>query len=139
MGGYLAALYASRHPEVEKLVMMAPAFHFQNRWPEMMGADAVRRWEETGEMEVFHYAAGGPRKVGWQLASDAARWDPAPPVRQPALLFHGVRDQTVPIAGSELYAATYPNVILQAYDAGHELTEVMGEMWERTARFLEIG
>src|SRR5277367_2393224 len=33
LGGYLAALYAARHPEtVEKLIMMAPAFHFPRRW-----------------------------------------------------------------------------------------------------------
>src|SRR5690349_12966289 len=28
MGGYLAALYAAAHPEVEKLVLLAPAFNF---------------------------------------------------------------------------------------------------------------
>src|SRR5262245_8030594 len=31
MGGYLAALYAARHPEVEKLVLLAPAFSFMTR------------------------------------------------------------------------------------------------------------
>src|SRR5262245_6001995 len=34
MGGYLAALYAARHAEVEKLILMAPAFCFLQRWPE---------------------------------------------------------------------------------------------------------
>src|SRR3712207_248123 len=28
LGGYLAALYASSHPEVTKLILMAPAFYF---------------------------------------------------------------------------------------------------------------
>ncbi len=37
MGGYLAALYAARHPEVEKLVLLAPAFSFLTRWPETLG------------------------------------------------------------------------------------------------------
>src|ERR1700693_2492947 len=37
MGGYLAALYASRHPEVPKLVLMAPAFGFARRWAERLG------------------------------------------------------------------------------------------------------
>src|SRR5271165_1479711 len=31
LGGYLAALYAARHSEVEKLVLMAPAFSFVTR------------------------------------------------------------------------------------------------------------
>ena len=138
MGGYLAALYASRHPEVEKLVLLAPAFGFQNRWAAMLGEEKFRAWEETGELEVFHYADNAPRKVGWQLAVDAKNWEPVPHFTQPALIFHGTNDPTVPIATSEDYAASHPNVTLEKFDAGHELTEVIDEMWERTARFLKI-
>ena len=32
MGGYLAALYAARHPEVLRVVLLAPAFDFARRW-----------------------------------------------------------------------------------------------------------
>src|SRR5262249_42588742 len=32
MGGYLAAIYAWIHPEVAKLVLLAPAFGFARRW-----------------------------------------------------------------------------------------------------------
>src|SRR4051812_186763 len=39
MGGYLAALYAERHPEVSRLVLLAPAFRFAYRWQERMGAE----------------------------------------------------------------------------------------------------
>ena len=31
MGGYLAALYAERHPEVDRVVLLAPAFDFWAR------------------------------------------------------------------------------------------------------------
>lgn len=139
MGGYLAALYASRHPEVEKLVLLAPAFGFQSRWPHMLGPEKFRAWEETGELEVFHYAAKGMAKVGWQLAEDAKKWDAVPEFAQPALIFHGANDPVVPVASSEAYAAAHGNVALEVFDAGHELTEVIDEMWERTAVFLGIG
>ena len=139
MGGYLASLYAARHPEVQKLVLLAPAFGFQNRWPAMLGPEKFQAWERTGELEVFHYGDKVQRSVGWQLAEDARKWDPIPHVTQPTLLFHGTNDLTVPIAGSEAYAATHPNVTMEAFDAGHELTEVIDEMWERTAIFLGIG
>ena len=86
MGGYLAALYASRHPEVEKLVLLAPAFGFQNRWPQMLGAEQFRAWEETGELEIFHYADQAARKVSWRLVEDAQNWDPVPHFTQPALI-----------------------------------------------------
>ena len=59
-------------------------------------------------------------------------------VTQPALLFHGRNDLTVPIAGSEAYAASHPNVTMEAFDADHELTEAIDEMWRHTASFLGI-
>jgi hypothetical protein len=31
LGGYLAALYAARHPEVTRVVLLAPAFGFARR------------------------------------------------------------------------------------------------------------
>src|SRR5256885_3551807 len=37
LGGYLAALYASTHPEVDRLVLLAPAFGFAQRWEQMTG------------------------------------------------------------------------------------------------------
>lgn len=138
MGGYLAALYASRHPEVEKLVLLAPAFGFTQRWPHMLGAEKFAEWERTGELEVFHYGDKALRKVGWQLARDAAHWDAVPRFPQPALIFHGTNDPVVPVASSQTYAATHGNVTLHTFDAGHELTEVLEEMWELTARFLGL-
>lgn len=139
MGGYLAALYAARHPEVEKLVLLAPAFGFRDRWPAMLGAEKFAEWERTGELAVFHYGEKTEAKVGWQLAEDARKWEAVPEFGQPALIFHGTKDLTVPIAGSEAYAATHGNVRLERFDAGHELTEVIDEMWEQTAQFLGIG
>lgn len=138
MGGYLASLYAARHPEVEKLVLLAPAFGFQERWPGMLGEEKFRAWEETGELEVFHYASGTPQKVGWQLAADARNWEPRPDFQQPALIFHGTNDNVVPIGSSEAYAAAHQNVTLVTFVAGHELTEVVDEMVESTIRFLGL-
>src|ERR1700679_2773410 len=48
MGGYLAALYAASHPEVERLVLLAPAFGFIARWQEMQGTVGIKRWRDTG-------------------------------------------------------------------------------------------
>ncbi|MBL8242051.1 MAG: alpha/beta fold hydrolase [Bryobacterales bacterium] len=139
MGGYLAALYAARHPEVEKLVLLAPAFGFRDRWPQMLGEEKFAEWERTGELSLFHYATGAEAKVGWGLALDALRWEPVPEFSQPALIFHGSNDPVVPVESSEAYASSHKNVRLEKFEAGHELTEVMDEMWELTERFLGIG
>src|SRR5260370_10562433 len=55
MGGYLATLYAARHPEVEKLILMAPAFSFPTRWPDELGEGKREEWRRTGMLPVFHY------------------------------------------------------------------------------------
>src|SRR5437588_8763451 len=65
MGGYLAALYATRHPEVEKLVLMAPAFCFLKRWMETLGPSTVERWKSTGSLEFFHYGEGRAVPLGY--------------------------------------------------------------------------
>src|ERR1039458_9214966 len=53
MGGYLAALYAARHPEVSRLVLLAPAFRFARRWAERMGDAAVGGWSGSGDVEEY--------------------------------------------------------------------------------------
>src|SRR5579862_806592 len=58
MGGYLAALYAARHAEVEKLVLLAPAFSFASRWPATLGEQAMDHWKRTNTLKVFHYSEG---------------------------------------------------------------------------------
>src|SRR5581483_2676606 len=89
MGGYLAALYAARHPEVRKLVLLAPAFSFASRWPETLGAEAMENWKRTNALRVFHYSEGRETELGYQLITDAAQYEPYPAVNQPSLIFQG--------------------------------------------------
>ena len=58
MGGYLAALYAARHPEVRRVVLLAPAFRLAERWEARLGEAAMADWRQTGSMTVFHYGEG---------------------------------------------------------------------------------
>ncbi len=136
MGGYLAALYAARHREIERVVLLAPAFRFARRWAERMGAEAVAAWQREGTIEVFHYAEGGERALGYQLLEDAQQYEEYPDVRQPCLVFHGVNDDVVPVRDSEEFAASRPNVEFHAMDSGHELLNVLDAMGERVEAFL---
>jgi uncharacterized protein len=124
MGGYLAALYAARHPEVQRLVLLAPAFCFARRWPEKLGPLA-EEWRRTGAMDVFHYADNRPRKVGYQLMEDALRYEDYPDFHQPALIFHGAHDDVVPASFSEAFAAGRDNVRLEIMDSDHQLLNVL--------------
>src|SRR5258706_10282776 len=76
MGGYLAALYAARNPEVEKLVLLAPAFSFPTRWPEELCQQKMEECRRTGRLPVFHYGDGRTTNSGNQLSEDARQYEP---------------------------------------------------------------
>ena len=136
MGGYLAALYAARHPEIARLVLLAPAFAFARRWPERLGAAAMERWRATRTIDVFHYAANGTRPLSYRLMEDAAAYEDFPDFRQPALIFHGAQDEVVPPELSQAFAASHPNVTLEIVDSGHELLNVLDEIAPEIDSFL---
>jgi pimeloyl-ACP methyl ester carboxylesterase len=136
MGGYLAALYAARHPEVLRIVLMAPAFGFARRWPERLGAAAVENWKRTGGLEIFHYGEGRTRTVGYELLEDAARYEDYPELTQPCLIYHGVHDEVVPVQFSEEFAAGRTNVRLELMDSGHDLLNVLEVMADGVEAFL---
>ena len=138
MGGYVAALYAALHPETERLVLLAPAFYFTERWPQTLGAPTVEAWKRKGSMPVFHYAERATREVGYQLVEDGAQYPGAPDFHQPALIFHGTQDNVVPAAYSEEFVAGHPNARLKLLDSGHELTHCLDLIWNGTASFLRI-
>ena len=136
MGGYLASLYASMHPEVDRLVLLAPAFHFGARWQEVAGAEKIRLWQETGWMDVFHYGTGNMRRLHRALLSDALSHQPAPDFAQPALIFHGTGDTVVPVEFSRQFAANHENVELVELDSGHELGDVLDTITFEAVPFL---
>ena len=136
MGGYLAALYAARHPEVERVVLLAPAFGFARRWRAHLGAEAVARWRETGHMEVFHYGENRSMNLGYQLLEDADPYEDYPDFRQPALIFHGSADDVVPARYSQEFAHGRPNVRLEILNSGHELTDVLDYIGPKVLEFL---
>lgn len=136
MGGYLAALYAARHIEITRLALLAPAFGFARLWPEWLGAEAVETWRRTGSMEVFHYADNQQRRLHYALLEDGARYEDYPDFEQPALIFHGIHDDVVPVDYSREFAATHANARLEVVDSGHELLDVLEDIGPKVSRFL---
>ena len=136
MGGYLAALYAARHAEVQKLVLLAPAFSFASRWPETLGAPAMEQWKRTNALEVFHYAQNRVAKLGYQLIEDAQQYEAYPEFTQPALIFQGRQDTIVLPGYAVAFAGAHSNAKLMLLDSDHDLVNVLDEMWRETEKFL---
>lgn len=135
LGGYLAALAASRIPNIERAVLLAPAFGFTKLWQDRLGAEGMQRWRDSRFLEVHHYAEDRPARVGYGLIEDGQRYPDHPSFTQPGLIFHGTRDDVVPPEASVRFAATNPNTRLQLFDSGHELTDVLDDMWPLVFNF----
>lgn len=138
MGGYLAALYAARHGEVEKTILLAPAFGFGRLWGEKLGAEQMEAWRRDGVMETMNYAEGGMAELGWQLMADALRYEDEPAVTQPCLIYHGVHDDVVPVGVSRAFVRTKTCAELHEVDSDHELANVVDEIWDGIVLFLQL-
>jgi uncharacterized protein len=137
LGGYLAALVAARRPDrVPALVLFAPAFSFAQRWEESVGATAMARWRAKGTARVYHYGLGREVPLSVALIDEAGRHPAAPDPAAPALVFAGRRDESVPLASVERFTRDRSDRELVVFDSGHELTDVLEPMWERTQSFL---
>jgi len=136
MGGYLAALYAARHPEVQKLVLLAPAFSFLSRWPETLGEEAMENWKRTGKLRIFNYAMVQEASLGYQLIEDAAQYEAYPEFGQRALIFHGRKDTVVPPDYSVSFAERHSNAELRLVESDHELVNVLDDLWMESEKFL---
>jgi len=133
LGGYLAALYAARHPEAANLVLMAPAFGFVRRWA---AAPEAEGWRKAGYLDVYHYGEKRTCRLSYQFIEDALRYEAFPDCKQPALIFHGMNDDAVPAQVSSEFVATHPNAHLCLLDSDHELLDVLEIIWQEAAPFL---
>lgn len=139
LGGYLAALYAARHPQnVERVILMAPAFRFPSLWRRRYTAQELDEWRHTGVTPVFHYAYDAEKMLGYQFLEDSQLYEQEPEFQQPALIFHGTEDDVVPAEFSRHFAAAHDHAELHLMQSGHELKDVLEPMWTITRRFLAL-
>lgn len=138
LGGYLSALYASQHPETEKVVLLAPAFCFGTHYPRELGPAVLEEWKTKGTRRIPHYGFGEERDLKYDMIVDAARYPDYPEFSQPALLLHGKFDDVVPCTVSETFAASHPNAKLRILASDHQLTDVTGILWDETKSFLGL-
>ncbi len=135
LGGYLAAVAASRDPRVERLVLLAPAFRLFERWSARLTPAELADWRASG-LETMHHASNRRRRIGWQFFEDAQGFPAFPEVRVPTLCIAGTRDDTVPIADVEAFVARTPSARLVAVEDGHELAASLDRIFDEAREFL---
>jgi uncharacterized protein len=138
-GGYVAARWAELHPEwVERLLLLCPGFGLLDRWPQMLGREAMNRWQQEGSMD-FPDGAGRPTPVHWGFIEDFRRHPATPEVPCPTRIVHGTRDEVVPIEGSRRYAEPRAHVGLVEVDDDHGLLASLEAIGREVDDFLLSG
>lgn len=139
MGGYLAALWASRNPSrVGRLVLLCPGFELATRWPAIVGPERMERWKRDGSL-LFPDGEGRPVPVHYAFYEEGRTLPERPRISCPARIYHGVHDEVVPIETSRAYVKENPHVELVELDDDHALLASIDRILAETLAYFEIG
>lgn len=115
MGGLLACLLASRHPEVKKLVLAAPAFKYMTfDLDEFKITNALKNSPKLlkyySKEDIISRAIQFPRSVVKEFMTLVDESQDLPSkVNCPVLLIHGTVDQIVPLKSSQKILGEFKN------------------------------
>ncbi len=138
LGGLTAAHLGQKYPQVQRLVLLAPAFGFLSYWLPKLGDEQVQRWQQEKYLKVYHYGEGQEIPLSYDLVTDAAQYQENLLQRPiPTLILHGIKDEVIPIAASREFASR-PWVKLVELDSDHSLGNVMEEIWQAIHLFCQL-
>lgn len=139
LGGYLALQMAIANPQVQKLILLAPAFKFSSTLEQGLGSEAIAQWQTTGTREIYHYGLDQPLPLNYKFLTDAQTYLPKSLDREiPILIIHGANDEVVPCSLSLDFAKERSDATLEIVESDHSLGNVVDLIWERTQAFLDL-
>jgi hypothetical protein len=117
-GGLTAAWLAETYFQVQRLVLLAPAFNFGPIWLGQLEAETLANWQKSGSLSVYHYGYRRYLPIDYKFIEDLANYPPE---------------------NSRYYAFSRPWVQLIELDSDHALTDVLTRIWAEMQLFLDIG
>jgi uncharacterized protein len=139
LGGWAALLLAQQYQQVEKIILLAPAFGFPELWLERLGVEALQHWQESGSLSVYHHVQQQQVPLQYQFVTDAQQYLESNLDRNlPTLILHGQSDAVVPIDLSRHFIATHPWAELIEFDSDHSLGNVLDPIWQKISQFCEF-
>jgi pimeloyl-ACP methyl ester carboxylesterase len=140
MGGWAAAWFTLRSPQsVPACVLLAPALDFlHGRWARLTEAER-EDWKQTGRLRVRNEWIDV--ELGFGLVKEMRTFRPerlAAQLERPLLIFHGMRDDTIPYGESIAFAARamYPEIEVRLFkDGDHRLTAHKDTIAETVCEF----
>ncbi|MEA5566312.1 YqiA/YcfP family alpha/beta fold hydrolase [Anabaena sp. UHCC 0399] len=139
LGGLTAAHIAQQYLQVERLVLLAPAFEFLSHWLPNLGDEAIQRWQQEQYIMVHHYGEGRSLPLSYNFVTDATKYYQTQLHRPiPTLILHGKQDEVIPIIASRYFMGSRPWVELVELDSDHALSNVTEEIWQAIQQFCQL-
>lgn len=136
LGGLTATLIAEKSLQVQRLVLLAPAFEFLSHWLPQIGEAKLKQWQDEQYLMVYHYAEKRSLPLSYNFVIDAANYQDNQLLRPvPTLILHGRHDEVIPITVSRSYASSRPWVQLIELNSNHALADVMTQ-WQQIKSFI---
>jgi uncharacterized protein len=131
LGGLAATWLGELNPQVDRLILLAPAFGFLDHWLPKLGAQQLQQWRSGTPLAVYHHGEGRLLPLDYQFVVDCAQYPSERLQRSlPTLILHGTHDEVIPIQASRDYAADRPWVELMELESDHALANVSDEIWQ---------
>jgi predicted esterase YcpF (UPF0227 family) len=136
LGGLTAALLTEKSLQVQRLVLLAPAFEFLSHWLSQLGETKLKQWQDEQQLMVYHYAEKRSLPLSYNFVLDAANYQDNQLLRPVStLILHGRHDEVIPITASRSYASSRPWVQLIELNSNHALADVMTQ-WQQIKSFI---
>ncbi len=138
LGGWASLLLAEKYPQIERLILLAPALGFPQPWLSRLDPAALETWQSAGSLPVYHYIEKRQIPLAYNFVLDAQQYVHTEFQRRlPTLIFHGINDEVVPIELSREYVsnrspkaqAELSMVTLHELDSDHGLGNVLPQIW----------
>lgn len=138
LGGLTAAWVGQKQLQVQRLVLLAPAFQFLSHWLLQLGIEKLQQWQTEQCLMVYHYGEKRSLPLSYEFIRDAAQYSEAQLLRPiPTLILHGRQDEVIPLQASRDYAKQRPWVHLVELDSDHSLGNVLPEIWQAIQVFCQ--
>jgi len=104
LGGYVAALYASRYPSrVQSLTLICPSFDMKSRWHTVWGPEIMQKWKEEGGRIFKGFNERPDVRIPYSFVESCFKAPDFPVVTCPTVILHGTQDEVVTPSVSERY------------------------------------
>jgi uncharacterized protein len=139
LGGWISAIVAQDRLQVDKLVLLAPAFEFLHHWLPKIGSRELSSWENTGYLSIYHHAIKSLSPLHYDFLVDARKYPLSEIDRVlPTLIIHGTNDDVIPISASRDFVRNRPWVELLEWESDHQLTDRIDRIWQEIYRFCQL-